>query len=95
MAGFLGLVLFNQLSEQFLDILEGQFPGLRFLKLRTEGVLRRADGAGDVLPDAGPGCFTGLLQDGGPLFYPVLKHHIKPGLEDLPENLLPAFGVCQ
>ena len=95
LAGFLGLVLLNQLSEQFLGILEGQFPGLRSLKLRTEGVLHRADGAGNVLPDAGPGCFTGLLQGGRPLLYPVLKRHIEPGFENLPENLLPAFGVCQ
>lgn len=64
LAGFLGLILFNQLPEQFLSILEGQFSGLRFLKLEAEGVLRRTDGAGNVLPDAGPGCFTGLLQGG-------------------------------
>ena len=65
------------------------------MKLGAEGVLRKADDAGDVLPDAGPGCFTGLLQGGRPLLYPVLKRHIESGLEDLPENLLPAFGVCQ
>ena len=88
-------VLGDQLFHQLHGLLEGQLPRLGLLQLGLGQVILLTDDAADVLLHTGPGSLTVSLELSRFALHSFLEHHIVPGLEDLPEDLLAAPGVRQ
>ena len=80
----------DELFRQLQRFAKGQRP---LFGQRQAGVVPLQ--AANVLLHTGLLRLTAALQTAGFPFQPLLQHHIIPGLEDFPKNLLPAFGVRQ
>ena len=92
----LGLtVLGNQLTDELHSLRERQPTLLSLLKGRLTQVVLVTDHSPNVLLYTGPGSLAVPLKLSRFVLHPLLKHHIVPGLEDLPKNFLTAFGICQ
>ena len=92
-AGLLRLILIDQPLDQLHSLLEGELARLGLQNFWPQQVVLLTDHTADVLLHAGPGRFTVPLEPTGFTFHLFLEHHVVPGLEDLPKDLLSAFGV--